>query len=90
MEDIFKRSGYTVLDFVPNECCGGGIGHQLRIDVINEIAQKRMDQFNEVDVSEDSENYITTYCPDAYWIIKKFGRMKKIKFVLRDMCELLM
>ena len=90
IESIFKKSGYTVLDFVPKECCGGGIGHQLRVDVINEIAHKRMEQFNEVNVNEESENYITSYCPDAYWIIKVFGRKNKIKFKLRDLCELLM
>ena len=90
IEEIFKNSGYNVLESVPKECCGGGIGHQLRVDVINEIAQRRMEQFNELNMDEGAENYITTYCPDAYWIIKVFGRKKRIKFKLRDMCELLM
>ena len=89
VEEIFKKSGYNVLESVPNECCGGGIGHQLRVEVINEIAQKRMEQFNVVNIKGLSENYITTYCPDAYWIIKVFGRKKKIKYELRDMCDLL-
>jgi len=90
LEEIFNKSGYNVIESVPNECCGGGIGHQLRIDVINEIALKRMEQFNKINVNEDSENLITTYCPDAYWIIKVFGRKRRIKFKLKDMCELLL
>jgi len=35
-------------------------------------------------------NYITTYCPDAYWILKVFGRKQRIAFKLREMCDLLM
>ena len=58
--------------------------------MINEIEQNRMEKFKEENVNEDSENYITTYCPDAYWIIKVFGRKKQIKYQLRDLCELLM
>ena len=30
------------------------------------------------------------YCPDAYWIIKVFGRKQGIDFNLKNMCELLM
>lgn len=89
LEKIYKESGYTILENIPNRCCGGGIGHQLRIDIINEIALKRMDDFKIENLDREEEAYITTYCPDAYWIIKVFGRKKKIPFLLKDMCELL-
>ena len=37
----------------------------------------------------ENNNYITTYCPDAYWILKVFGRRAKIDFKLINMCDLL-
>ena len=83
-----------MLSRVPKTCCGGGVGHQLRTDVIEEIAMKRMDDFKEQSgyfkkITEEN-NFITTYCPDAYWILKVYGRKKKIPFKLRDMCDLLL
>jgi len=45
LEDLFSKSGYNVLSRVPKTCCGGGVGHQLRTDIIEEIAMKRMDDF---------------------------------------------
>ena len=90
LENIYKESGYSIVEHIPNRCCGGGIGHQLRMDVINEIASKRMDEFKIESYNLEGDAYITTYCPDAYWIIKVFGRKKKIPFILKEMCDLLM
>jgi Fe-S oxidoreductase len=94
LEKLYKKSGYNVLTEVPKTCCGGGVGHQLRTDVIEEIANTRMDDFllesGNFKTLNKSNNYITTYCPDAYWIIKVFGRRKKVPFQLKDMCELLL
>jgi len=57
------------------------------------IAIKRMKEFkdNENLNSENADNntYITTYCPDAYWILKFYGRKNKAKQKLKNMCELL-
>ncbi|TFG29176.1 MAG: (Fe-S)-binding protein [Promethearchaeota archaeon] len=94
LENLYKRSGYNVLTEIPKKCCGGGVGHQLRTDIIETIALKRMEDFkldNEYSEKIDEENsFITTYCPDAYWILKVYGRKKKIPLKLKDMCELLL
>lgn len=94
LEGIYKSSGYNILTEVPMTCCGGGVGHQLRTDIIEEIASRRMEDFRDANlfknINDQVENYITTYCPDAYWILKVFGRKKKIPFKLKDMCELLL
>ncbi len=90
LEDIYKKSGYSIIEYVSNKCCGGGIGHQLRTDVIDAIAFKRMEDFKNLKINDYNDTYIITYCPDAYWIIKTYGRRKKIQPRLKDMCELLM
>ncbi len=94
LEDLYKKSGYNVLTKVPKTCCGGGVGHQLRTDIIETIALKRMNDFKEesgfFEKFSDEGNFITSYCPDAYWILKVYGRKKKIPFELRDMCDLLL
>ena len=38
----------------------------------------------------DNSNFITTYCPDAFWILKFYGKKQKIKYQLKDPCDLLM
>ena len=57
------------------------------------IALKRMNEFkdNEDNYSEnkDTISYITTYCPDAYWILKVFGKKQRSKHKLIGMCDLL-
>ena len=73
---------------MPRNCCGGGVGHQLRTEISESIALKRMEEF-QLKLSNENNNYITTYCPDAYWIIKVFGRKAKINFKLMNMCDLL-
>ncbi len=37
----------------------------------------------------DINTYITTYCPDAYWILKFYGKKNRAKQKLKNMCELL-
>ncbi|NVM44459.1 MAG: (Fe-S)-binding protein [Candidatus Lokiarchaeota archaeon] len=92
LKQIYEDSGYNVLP-IPHNCCGGGVGHQLRTDISEMIAIKRMKEFkdNEDINSEtaDSKSYITTYCPDAYWILKFFGKKQRSKHKLVDMGELL-
>jgi len=92
MNDIYTKSGYTIMD-VPHSCCGGGVGHQLRVDIAEKIAIRRMEDFKEIESSFPTENFqgfITTYCPDAFWILKFYGRKKKFKFKLKDPCTLLL
>ncbi|MFX1337634.1 MAG: heterodisulfide reductase-related iron-sulfur binding cluster [Promethearchaeota archaeon] len=93
LENLYHKSGYNILSRIPKTCCGGGVGHQLRTDIIETIALKRMDDFKEkseyLEKDSNRDSYITTYCPDAYWIIKVYGRKKRIPFKLRDMCDLL-
>jgi Fe-S oxidoreductase len=88
IENIYKRSGYNILKTVPRNCCGGGVGHQLRTEISDAITMKRMEDFK-LELSNEKKNYITTYCPDAYWILKVFGRRAKINFNLINMCDLL-
>ncbi len=94
MENLYKKSGYNVLEKIPTNCCGFGVGHQLRIDISEAIAKKRMEDFKEnsylIDMHPDKENYITSYCPDAYWVLKAYGRKYKIEFKAKDLCELLL
>ena len=46
----------------------------IRVDVAEMIARKRMEDFKEIgdQISKIKENssFITTYCPDAFWILK--------------------
>lgn len=94
LEILYKKSGYNVLDKVPRDCCGFGVGHQLRIEISEAIALKRMEDFKEssgyINDLIEGENYITSYCPDAYWALKAYGRKAKINFKPKDMCDLLM
>jgi ketosteroid isomerase-like protein len=57
------------------------------------IAIKRMEEFKDIENlnSEiaDINAYITTYCPDAYWILKFYGKKNRAKQKLKNMCELL-
>ena len=92
LNDLYKKSGYNVLK-VPHGCCGGGVGHQLRTDIAEKIALDRMQFYKELERSISSENrqsYITTYCPDAFWILKFYGKKSKLTFELKDPCELLL
>jgi len=92
LTQLYEDSGYIVLP-TPHNCCGGGVGHQLRVDISEMISTKRMSEFlNIEDTSSETANnisYITTYCPDAYWILKFFGKKQRSKHILVNMCELL-
>ncbi|NHJ23064.1 MAG: (Fe-S)-binding protein [Candidatus Lokiarchaeota archaeon] len=94
LEKLYKESGYNVIDKIPTRCCGFGVGHQLRIDISEAIAVKRMLDFKDeggfLEDLKEGENYITSYCPDAYWVLKAYGRKKKVKFKVKDMCDLLL
>ena len=94
IEDLFKESGYKVLDSVPRNCCGFGVGHQLRIDISEAIALKRMRDFKiegrYLNKLKPGENFMTSYCPDAYWVLKAFGRKQRVIFKVKDLCELLL
>jgi Fe-S oxidoreductase len=93
LKQIFDESGYNVLP-VPHNCCGGGVGHQLRVDVSKAIAMNRMRDFKEergfIKNLDSNAKLMTTYCPDAYWILKAYGRKLGVEFKLKDICELLL
>ena len=83
VEKILKESGYKIED-VPHWCCGGGLGYQHRTDIIEAIAEKRMNDFDRENV-----DYATTYCVSCWWILKRYGKKFKIKPKIRDIFELL-
>lgn len=91
LRELYEKSGYNIVD-VPHYCCGGGVGHQLRVDIAEKIAIRRMKDFKVdggfIPKELGKDGYITTFCPDAYWILKFFGR--KISYQLKDPCDLLM
>ncbi len=80
IEGILEKSGYSIAD-IPMLCCGGGVGYQLRINVAEKVAQKRVKQYK--------GDYITYYCPDCYWFIKAYGKRAQIKPELKTLFELL-
>ncbi|MFW9773012.1 MAG: (Fe-S)-binding protein [Candidatus Thorarchaeota archaeon] len=80
---ILKRSGYEVID-MPHWCCGGGSGYMGRIDVIEAIAKKRMEDFD-----NSGAEFCTTYCPSCWWIIRRFSKKYKIQPKTRDIFELI-
>jgi len=92
LKKLYEESGYNVLP-VPHNCCGGGVGHQLRVDISEMIAVKRIEELvdnrYENTIMAKNNSYITTYCPDAYWILKFYMRKHKAKRKLKNMCELL-
>lgn len=92
LTDLYRKSGYNVLE-IPHDCCGGGVGHQLRTDIAEKIALERMEFIKEHEIPPNSKNphsYITTYCPDAFWILRFYGRKSNLKSKLKDPCELLL
>jgi len=84
INNILKKVGYDVID-IPHWCCGGGSGWMGRTDVIEEIARKRMSDFNREDL-----DYITTYCPSCWWILRRFSKQCKIYPKAVDLFELLL
>jgi Fe-S oxidoreductase len=94
IEKLYRTSGYNVLSEVPRNCCGFGVGHQLRVDVAEAIVKNRMEDFKEkkgyLKNLQEGDKYITSYCPDAFWALRAYGRKEKIKFKPKDMCDLLL
>ncbi|MFW9881103.1 MAG: heterodisulfide reductase-related iron-sulfur binding cluster [Candidatus Thorarchaeota archaeon] len=84
IDNILRESGYDVID-VPHWCCGGGSGWMGRTDVIEQIARKRMSDFNREDL-----DYVTTYCPSCWWILHRFSKQCKIHPKAIDLFELLL
>ncbi|MFX0085944.1 MAG: heterodisulfide reductase-related iron-sulfur binding cluster [Candidatus Hodarchaeota archaeon] len=80
--NVLKDSGYKVMD-IEHKCCGGGIGYMHRLDIINKIAQERIQKFKETE-------YYTSYCPACYWILYYFGKKNKIHRKLFSIFELLL
>jgi Fe-S oxidoreductase len=81
---LLEKSGYEVVN-VPHWCCGGGTGWMGRTDVIEKIARKRMSDFNRKDL-----DYVTTYCPSCWWILRRFSKQCKIHPKAIDLFELLL
>ncbi|MFX1328484.1 MAG: heterodisulfide reductase-related iron-sulfur binding cluster [Promethearchaeota archaeon] len=84
INDILRSAGYEVVE-IPHWCCGGGSGWMGRTDVIEKIAQKRMSDFDREDL-----NYVTTYCPSCWWILRRFSKQCKIHPKAIDLFELLL
>jgi len=84
IDDILKNSGYKVVD-LPHWCCGGGSGWMGRTDVIEQIARKRMSDFDQKDL-----DYATTYCPSCWWILRRFSKQCKIHPKAIDLFKLLL
>ncbi|MGV9171056.1 MAG: (Fe-S)-binding protein [Promethearchaeia archaeon] len=84
VEQIFKESGYSIVN-VPHWCCGGGIGYMHRTDVIEAVAKKRMKDFDQENI-----DFVTTYCVSCWWILARLGRKAHIKPQVKDVFELLL
>lgn len=84
IEDLLKKVGYEVID-VPHWCCGGGSGWMGRTDVIERVARKRMTDFDREDL-----DYVTTYCPSCWWILRRFSKKCKIHPKAIDLFALLL
>ncbi|MFW9865832.1 MAG: (Fe-S)-binding protein [Candidatus Thorarchaeota archaeon] len=83
VDEILIKSGYEVVD-IPHWCCGGGSGWMGRTSVIEQIAQKRMSDFDQAGI-----DYATTYCPSCWWILRRFSKQCKIQPKTKDLFELL-
>ena len=81
VESVLIKSGYEVLN-VPHWCCGGGIGFMHRIDTIDAIARKRMQDFK--------GDFCTTYCVSCWWILERYSKLCKIEPKAKDIFELLL
>jgi Fe-S oxidoreductase len=84
IENILKKIGYDVVD-IPHWCCGGGSGWMGRTDVIKKIARRRMSDFDREEL-----DYVTTYCPSCWWILRRFSKQCKIHPKAIDLFELLL
>ncbi|MFX1498300.1 MAG: heterodisulfide reductase-related iron-sulfur binding cluster [Promethearchaeota archaeon] len=80
---VLEKSGYEVID-IPHWCCGGGSGYMGRTDVIEAIAKKRMEDFD-----NSGTDICTTYCPSCWWILRRFSKKFRIRPKVRDIFELI-
>lgn len=83
VDNVLEKSGYEVVD-IPHWCCGGGSGYMGRTDVIEAIAKKRMEDFD-----NSNADICTTYCPSCWWILRRFSKKFKIRPKVRDIFELI-
>ncbi|WP_455141941.1 heterodisulfide reductase-related iron-sulfur binding cluster [Candidatus Hodarchaeum mangrovi] len=79
---VLEKSGYEIID-IPHKCCGGGIGYMHRLDVIDKVAEDRIQAFQRGD-------FYTSYCPACFWILYYFGKKIKIHQKLKNPFELLL
>jgi Fe-S oxidoreductase len=84
VEEVLEKSGYALKE-IPHWCCGGGTGWLNRTDVIESIARKRMEDFD-----NSKADYVTTYCPSCWWILYRFGKKRKIGPEIKDLFELIL
>ena len=84
IDNVLIKSGYEVVD-IPHWCCGGGSGWMGRTDIIEKIAHKRMSDFDRKDL-----DYVTTYCPSCWWILRRFSKQCKIHPSAINLFELLL
>ncbi|MFO7797903.1 MAG: (Fe-S)-binding protein [Promethearchaeati archaeon] len=84
VENIFRKSGYNIID-IPHWCCGHGIGRMHRLDVIDAIGEKRIKDFDQKDI-----DFVSTYCVSCWWWLYRFSKKFRIHPQARDIFELLM
>ncbi|MHA1314279.1 MAG: heterodisulfide reductase-related iron-sulfur binding cluster [Candidatus Helarchaeota archaeon] len=82
INDILETSGYHVMEQEKHWCCGGGMGLMHIEDNIDKIARMRINDFH--------GDFLTTYCPSCYHILKLYSKKEKIKPKLVDTFKLLM
>jgi Fe-S oxidoreductase len=84
VEGIFKKSGYDVVE-IPHWCCGHGLGRMHRLDVIDDIGEKRIKDYD-----QDNIDFVTTYCVSCWWWLYRFAKKYRIHPKAKDVFELLM
>lgn len=84
VEGIFKKSGYEIVE-IPHWCCGHGLGRMHRLDVIDDIGEKRIKDYNRKDI-----DFVTTYCVSCWWWLYRFAKKYRIHPEAKDVFELLM
>lgn len=81
VKQIYRESGFKLMEEEKLWCCGGGMGIMHIEKNIEKIARIRVNDFK--------GEILTTYCPSCYHILKLFGRKEKIKPTLIDTFKLL-
>jgi Fe-S oxidoreductase len=80
VKQIFRESGFKLMEEEKLWCCGGGMGIMHIEENIERISRIRVNDFK--------GEILTTYCPSCFHILKLFGRKEKIKPTLIDTFEL--